>query len=83
MFTSPLHTNGISSVVACIFISAGTGLPSRCLAMNFYSGSAIPAFRRHVTIISQNYFKFWIVLTLLLICQLIHQLIIYYMLSEA
>jgi hypothetical protein len=36
--------------VAYVFVAAGTCLPSRCLAMNVYSGSAIPAFRRHVTI---------------------------------
>jgi hypothetical protein len=44
-----LHRNGSSSIVKCVFISAGTCLPSRCLAMNVYSGSAIPAFRRHIT----------------------------------
>jgi hypothetical protein len=37
-------------IVACVFVVAGTCLPSRCLAMNVYSGSTIPAFRRHVTI---------------------------------
>jgi hypothetical protein len=47
VFTPPLHRNGSSSIVACVFISAGTCLPSRCLAMNVYSGSAIPAFGRH------------------------------------
>jgi hypothetical protein len=36
VFTSPLHING-SSIVACVFISVGTYLPNRCLAMN-YSG---------------------------------------------
>jgi hypothetical protein len=42
-------------LVASMFISAGTCLPNRFLAMNVYSGSAIPAFRRHVTIhIFQN-----------------------------
>jgi hypothetical protein len=46
---SLLRRNGSSSIVACVFISAGTCLPSRCLAMIVYSGSAIPAFRRHVT----------------------------------
>jgi hypothetical protein len=35
----------------CI-ISAGTCLPSRCVAMNVYSGSAIPALRHHVTMFS-------------------------------
>jgi hypothetical protein len=32
---------------------AGTCLPSRCLAMNVYSGSTIPAFRRHVTVLGK------------------------------
>jgi hypothetical protein len=49
-FTSTLHTNGSSFIVACVFISAGTYLPSCCLAMNVYSGSAIPPFRAHKTI---------------------------------
>jgi hypothetical protein len=44
-----------SSIVACVFISAGTYLPSRCLAMNVCSGSAVPAFSRHV-VIYFNYF---------------------------
>jgi hypothetical protein len=39
-----------SSFVACVFISAGICLLSRCLEMNVYSGSAIPAFRHHVTV---------------------------------
>jgi hypothetical protein len=47
-FTSLLHRNG-SSIIACMFISAGTFISSRCVAMNVYSGSAIPVFRRHVT----------------------------------
>jgi hypothetical protein len=51
MFTLPLHRNGSSSIVACVFISAGTCLPSPCLEMNVYSGSDILAFRRHVTIL--------------------------------
>jgi hypothetical protein len=38
------------NIVAYVFVAAGTCLPSRCLAMKIYSGSAIPAFRRHVTI---------------------------------
>jgi hypothetical protein len=47
VFTSPLHRNGSSSIV-CVLISLVICLPSRCLAMNVYSASAIPAFRRHV-----------------------------------
>jgi hypothetical protein len=37
------------SIVAYVFVGAGTCLPSRCLAVDV-SGSTIPAFRRHVTI---------------------------------
>jgi hypothetical protein len=37
-------------IVAYVFVAAGTCLPSRSLVRNVYSGSAIPAFRRHVTI---------------------------------
>jgi hypothetical protein len=47
---SPLSRNGNSSIVVCVFISAGICLPSRCLAMNVYTSSALPAFRCHVTI---------------------------------
>jgi hypothetical protein len=50
VYILPLHRNGGSSIVACVFISAGTCLPNRCLAMNFFSVSAIPDFRRHVAI---------------------------------
>jgi hypothetical protein len=50
VLTSPLHRNGTSSVAACVCISAGTCLPSHCLAMNVCSGSTIPVLRRHVTI---------------------------------
>jgi hypothetical protein len=46
--TSPLRRTDNSSVVPCVFISAGTCLVSRRLTINFYSGSAIPAFRLHV-----------------------------------
>jgi hypothetical protein len=35
-----------TSIVTYIFVAAVTCLPTRCLAMNVYSGSAIPAFRR-------------------------------------
>jgi hypothetical protein len=38
-------------MVACVFFAAGTCLPSRCLAVDVSSGSTIPAFRRHVTVI--------------------------------
>jgi hypothetical protein len=43
VFTSSLHRNGSSSIVACVFISAGTCLPSRCPVMNVCSGSGFQA----------------------------------------
>jgi hypothetical protein len=43
------------SIVACLFVAAGTCLPRRCLATNVYSDSTIPAFRRHVTIPSNDW----------------------------
>jgi hypothetical protein len=49
-----LHRNGNSSIVVCVFISAGTRLPSPFQAINVYSGSGIPAFRRHVTIFTDD-----------------------------
>jgi hypothetical protein len=55
VFISPLHRHSSSLIVACLFVFAGTCLPSRCLAMNVCSGCAIPAFRRHVTICSFQY----------------------------
>jgi hypothetical protein len=45
---TPLPKN--PSIVACVFVAAGRCLPSRCLAMNAYSCSTIPAFRCHFTI---------------------------------
>jgi hypothetical protein len=42
VFTAPLHSNGSYSIVACVFISAGMCLPSRCLAMNVYSDFTVP-----------------------------------------
>jgi hypothetical protein len=39
-----------SSIVACVFVVAGTCLPSRCLVMEVSSGSVTPASRRHVTL---------------------------------
>jgi hypothetical protein len=47
---APLHSNGRYSTVACVFVAAGMGLASRCLAMNVYSDFTISAFGRHVTI---------------------------------
>jgi hypothetical protein len=38
----PLHSDGSSSIVSCVFVSAGICLPSRCLAMNAYSDFNIP-----------------------------------------
>jgi hypothetical protein len=39
-----------TSIIAYVFVAAGTCLPSRWLGVNFYSGSAIPAFRLHVAV---------------------------------
>jgi hypothetical protein len=50
VFTALLHNNGSYSIIACVFIAAGTFLPSRCLAKNIYCDYAIPTFGRHVTI---------------------------------
>jgi hypothetical protein len=36
VFTAPLHSNGSYFIVACVFITAGMCLPSRCLAMSLY-----------------------------------------------
>jgi hypothetical protein len=41
----------IASIIACLFVAAGTCLQSRCLGMIVYSGSAIPPFTRYFTII--------------------------------
>jgi hypothetical protein len=38
------------SIAACVFVDAGTCLPSRCIAMHVDYGSTIPVFRRHVTV---------------------------------
>jgi hypothetical protein len=51
VFTVPLHSNGNYLIVSCVFIAARMCLQSHCLAMNVYSGFAIPASGRHVTII--------------------------------
>jgi hypothetical protein len=37
-------------IIPCLFVASGTCLPNRWLAVYFRSGSANPAFRRHVTI---------------------------------
>jgi hypothetical protein len=54
VFTVPLRNNGRYSIVACVFVIAGMGLPSRCLAMKVYFDFAIPSFGRHVTILSDG-----------------------------
>jgi hypothetical protein len=43
----------------CVFISAGTCLPNRCLAMNVSSGSAIPAFTLQVTVYTDRWTGGW------------------------
>jgi hypothetical protein len=50
VFTVPFHTNGSYSIVSCVFVVAGTCLPSRFLTMNVYSDFTISAFGHHVTI---------------------------------
>jgi hypothetical protein len=57
VFTAPLHSNGSYSIVACVFVAAGMFLPSRCLAINFYSDFTIPDFERHVTIFNVTQFE--------------------------
>jgi hypothetical protein len=47
VLTEPLPNKRI---IPCLFVTSGTCLPNSWLAMDFRSGSAIPAFRRHVTI---------------------------------
>jgi hypothetical protein len=46
-------------IITYVLVAVGICLPSRCLAMNVYSGSAIPAFRCHVTIYSPLLFRRW------------------------
>jgi hypothetical protein len=36
VLTASLHNNGSYSIVVCVFVVAGTYLPSRCLAINVY-----------------------------------------------
>jgi hypothetical protein len=52
VFTVPFHSNGSYSIVACVFVAARMCLPCRCLAINIYSDFDIPAFVRHVTVLS-------------------------------
>jgi hypothetical protein len=41
-------------IVDCIFVAAGKCLPSLWQTMDIYCGSTIPAFRRHVIILSSH-----------------------------
>jgi hypothetical protein len=50
VITTPLHSNGNYSIVACVFCAAGMCLPSRCLIMDVSYDFIIPDFGRHVTI---------------------------------
>jgi hypothetical protein len=52
LFTAPLHSDGSYSIVTCVFVAAGICLHSRCLAMKIYSDFIIPAFGRHVAVLS-------------------------------
>jgi hypothetical protein len=58
VFTAPLHRIGSYSIVTCVFVAAGTCLPSRFLAMDVSSDITIPAFRRHVTLWLILYFYY-------------------------
>jgi hypothetical protein len=59
MFTAPLHSNNrgtdhtenTSLLLFRAFISAGTSLPGRSLALNLCSDSVILAVGRHVTLL--------------------------------
>jgi hypothetical protein len=46
----PPDTASNSYLIACICVSAEACIPSCCLAIDVFSGSAIPAFSGHVTI---------------------------------
>jgi hypothetical protein len=48
------HIGNTALLLMREFISAGTCLPSRCVAMNVYCGSAIPAFRHHIRVINDS-----------------------------
>jgi hypothetical protein len=57
-----------SAIFGCVSVAAETCLPSRCLATDVSSGSTIPAFRRHVTILwngTLNYINFQLLLSLI------------------
>jgi hypothetical protein len=41
-------------IIPCLFFASGTCLLNRWLSMDFYSGSTIPAFRRHVTVLNSR-----------------------------
>jgi hypothetical protein len=43
-----IKQNKNTSIVACLFVAAGTCLPRRCLVMNVYSDFTIPTFGRHI-----------------------------------
>jgi hypothetical protein len=46
VFTALLHNNGSYLIVACVFVVAGTCLPSCSLAVNVYSDYTVPVFGR-------------------------------------
>jgi hypothetical protein len=48
------HFSSSSYIVMHISIPTGTVLLSRCLAMDFFPSSTIPAFRHHVTVFLQG-----------------------------
>jgi hypothetical protein len=45
-------TASYSATVACVFVAAGKCLLNRCLATDVSSGSTIPTFLHHVTLLS-------------------------------
>jgi hypothetical protein len=50
VFTAPLHSNGIYSIVARVFAAAGMCLPISILAMDDSFDFSIPAFGRRAAV---------------------------------
>jgi hypothetical protein len=51
----PNGKHHLLTVFPLLGVVSETCFPSRCLAMDVFSGSTIPAFRRHVTILMLHY----------------------------
>jgi hypothetical protein len=58
VFTAPLHSNEICSIVACVFVAAGMYSPNRCLAIHAYCDYTLLAFGRHVTLLPPKSYSF-------------------------